>query len=171
MVIDDKELSKIFQDKKQLKAAYNEVKLKQNGNKKDDEKINVNNSVEGIFLTNVNKKFQSKNNNNKNKLIPINKVLKGTKQVNLEQVNKDKKIDPEQTNKEKNESVEPKNSDKKLNVEKPYKIKKINIEPKNKDKDKDKKMIKSSSQPKLKLPIIRNNKKLNNSKSQKIILK
>ena len=37
-------------------------------------------SVEGIFLTNVNKKFKSKNNNN-NKLSPIGKNLK-TAQIN-----------------------------------------------------------------------------------------
>ena len=78
MVIDDKELSKIFQDKKELKTAYNNLKNKNNENK-EEEKVNtintsVTSSVDGIFLTNVNRKFQSKN-NKKNKLVPIGKTL------------------------------------------------------------------------------------------------
>ena len=70
MVIDDKELTKIFQDKKELKIAYDNYKNNRNLDEekeidKDKNKINISNSVEGVFLTNVNKKFQNKNNKNK----------------------------------------------------------------------------------------------------------
>ena len=86
MVIDDKELCKIFQDKKELKIAYDNLKNKKNTKiknekieKKEEEKaVNVGNIEEGIFLTNVNKKFQHKtinNNKRQNKLIPIGKKI------------------------------------------------------------------------------------------------
>ena len=90
MVINDKELCKILQDKKELRIAYNNLKNKKNENDDKNKKdININNktntnmsnSVEGIFLTNVNKKFQSKNNIN-NKLSPIGKKSKNIIQIN-----------------------------------------------------------------------------------------
>ena len=95
MVIDDKELSKIFQDKKELKTAYNNLKNKNNENK-EEEKVNtintsVTSSVDGIFLTNVNRKFQSKN--NKNKLVPIGKTLnKNIKIISNSNLNNNKKM-------------------------------------------------------------------------------
>ena len=81
MIIDDKELCKIFQDKKELRIAYNNLKSKKN--EKEDKKndLNVSNSVDGIFLTNVNKKFQSKN-NLKMKLESLGKNSNGTTKVN-----------------------------------------------------------------------------------------
>ena len=96
MVIDDKELSKIFQDKKELKTAYNNLKNKNNENK-EEEKVNtiitsVTSSVDGIFLTNVNRKFQSKN-NKKNKLVPIGKTLnKNIKIISNSNLNINKKM-------------------------------------------------------------------------------
>ena len=96
MVIDDKELSKIFQDKKELKTAYNNLKNKNNENK-EEEKVNtintsVTSSVDGIFLTNVNRKFQSKN-NKKNKLVPIGKTLnKNIKIISNSNLNNNKKM-------------------------------------------------------------------------------
>ena len=96
MVIDDKELSKIFQDKKELKTAYNKLKNKNNENK-EEEKVNtinasVTSSVDGIFLTNVNRKFQSKN-NKKNKLVPIGKTLnKNIKIISNSNLNNNKKM-------------------------------------------------------------------------------
>ena len=52
MIIDDKELSKIFQDKKELKITYENIK-----NEKNNE-VKPSNIFDGVFLTNVNKKFQ-----------------------------------------------------------------------------------------------------------------
>ena len=138
LVINDKELNKIFQDKKELKLAYNNLKNKNNENEDKNQKdinintnsnvntnsnINVSNSTEGIFLTNVNKKFQNKKNNNK--LVPLGKQFSNNIKVNAMS-------------------------------------------------NTDKKMIRSSSQPKfaefkskIKLkPIKRNNRNLINSKSQ-----
>ena len=138
LVINDKELNKIFQDKKELKLAYNNLKNKNNENEDKNQKdinintnsnvntnsnINVSNSTEGIFLTNVNKKFQNKKYNNK--LVPLGKQFSNNIKVNAMSNN-------------------------------------------------DKKMIRSSSQPKfaefkskIKLkPIKRNNRNLINSKSQ-----
>ena len=71
MIIDDKELSKIFQDKKELKITYENIK-----NEKNNE-VKPANIFDGVFLTNVNKKFQIKNNNYKNKLTPIGKNING----------------------------------------------------------------------------------------------
>ena len=132
MVIDDKELSKIIQDKKELKIAYNNLKNKKNNkeekyNKNNNDNINLdnistNNSIEGIFLTNVHKKFKKKNNPNLvDKLVPSGKI------PNLKDALKGNAII-----------------------------------------DNNKKMIRSTSQPKFgKLkPIKRNNKILINSKSQ-----
>ena len=137
MVIEDKELSKIIQDKKELKIAYNNLKNKKNNNKeeKDNKKnndndnldnININNSIEGIFLTNVHKKFKKKNNPNLvNKLVPAGKIP---------------------------------------SLKDNLKAKAIN--------DSNKKMIRSTSQPKfgnlkpVLKPIKRNNKNLINSRSQ-----
>ena len=91
MIIDDKELNKIFQDKIELKLAFENVKNRKNG--KNDEKneknenINVGNSTEGIFLTNVNKKFQSKSNNSRNKLKPINNIFNGKIKIKISQNN------------------------------------------------------------------------------------
>jgi centrosomal protein CEP104 len=84
MVLDDKELTKIFQDKKELKIAYDNYKNNKTIDEekeidKDKNKINVLNSVEGVFLTNVNKKFQNKN--NKNKLLSVGKKLNS--EINL----------------------------------------------------------------------------------------
>ena len=138
LVINDKELNKIFQDKKELKLAYNNLKNKNNENEDKNQKdinintnsnvntnsnINVSNSTEGIFLTNVNKKFQNKKHNNK--LVPLGKQFSNNIKVNAMS-------------------------------------------------NTDKKMIRSSSQPKfaefkskIKLkPIKRNNRNLINSKSQ-----
>ncbi len=84
MVIDDKELTKIFQDKKELKIAYNNLKngkKVKNGKNEKEEKVNVSNSAEALFLTNVNKKFQSKN-NSKKKLSPIGKNLNDLRLLN-----------------------------------------------------------------------------------------
>ena len=84
MVIDDKELTKIFQDKKELKIAYNNLKNGKNiknGKNEKEEKVNVSNSAEALFLTNVNKKFKSKN-NSKKKLSPIGKNLNDLKLLN-----------------------------------------------------------------------------------------
>ena len=78
MIIDEKELSKIIQDKVELKSAYENLKNKKNEN---DEKLNVSNSSEGIFLTNVNKKFLSKN-NSKKKLKPIGDYLNTKIKIN-----------------------------------------------------------------------------------------
>ena len=96
MVIDDKELSKIIQDKKELKIAYNNLKNKRNNKEEKDNKSNnndnthldntsLNNSIDGIFLTNVHKKFKKKNNPNLvNKLVPSEKFpnLKDTLKSN-----------------------------------------------------------------------------------------
>ena len=71
MIIDDKELSKIFQDKKELKITYENIK-----NEKNNE-VKPANIFDGVFLTNVNKKFQIKNNSYKNKLTPIGKNING----------------------------------------------------------------------------------------------
>jgi hypothetical protein len=72
LIMDDKELNKILQDKDELKNAYDILKNEKIIKK---EKIINNNSSEGIFLTNVNKKFQRKS-NSKNKLMPIGKFVK-----------------------------------------------------------------------------------------------
>ena len=137
MVIEDKELSKIIQDKKELKIAYNNLKNKKNNNKEEKDNknnndnanldnININNSIEGIFLTNVHKKFKKKNNPNLvNKLVPAGKIP---------------------------------------SLKDNLKAKAIN--------DSNKKMIRSTSQPKfgnlkpVLKPIKRNNKNLINSRSQ-----
>ena len=79
MIIDDKELSRIIQDKIELKLAYEKIKNKNNENEKD--KINPSNSLDGIFLTNVNKKFKRKNKSN-NKLKPITNSLNGKIKLN-----------------------------------------------------------------------------------------
>ena len=79
MIIDEKELNKIIQDKIELKSAYENLKNKNNEN---EEKLNVSsNSSEGIFLTNVNKKFLPKN-NSKRKLKPIGNYLNGKIKIN-----------------------------------------------------------------------------------------
>ena len=138
MVIEDKELSKIIQDKKELKIAYNNLKNKKNNKEEKDnnnnnnndnsnlDNININNSIEGIFLTNVHKKFKKKNNPNLvNKLVPAGKIP---------------------------------------SLKDNLKAKAIN--------DSNKKMIRSTSQPKfgnlkpVLKPIKRNNKNLVNSRSQ-----
>ena len=81
MIIDDKELSRIIHDKLELKIAYENIKKKIIENEKN--KINVSNSVDNIFLTNVNKKFKSKNKNNQKKeLKPIKNVLNGRIKLN-----------------------------------------------------------------------------------------
>ena len=85
MIIDDKELSKILQDKKELKAAYDELKKDQN-EKEEKMKASSNGTISGsvsgegeaIFLTNVNKKFPSKG-SPKNKLCPVLRKLNGFK--------------------------------------------------------------------------------------------
>ena len=85
MIIDDKELSKILQDKKELKAAYDELK-KEQSEKEEKMKASSNGTISGsvsgegeaIFLTNVNKKFPSKG-SPKNKLSPILRKLNGFK--------------------------------------------------------------------------------------------
>ena len=91
MIIDDKELSKIFQDKIELKMAFESVKIrkygKNNEKSENNEKINVGNSTEGIFLTNVNKKFQNKNNNSRNKLKPISNILNAKIKIKINQNN------------------------------------------------------------------------------------
>ena len=93
MIIDDKELSKIFQDKTILKTAYENIKnkngkkIEKSENMKENEEINDGNSTEGIFLTNVNKKFQSKKNNSKNKLKPIGKILNTKIKIKIKQNN------------------------------------------------------------------------------------
>ena len=94
MIIDDKELSKIFQDKIELKMAYENIKNGKNGKKSEksenineNEKINSGDSTEGIFLTNVNKKFQSKSNNSKNKLKPIGNILNAKIKIKINQNN------------------------------------------------------------------------------------
>ena len=80
MIIDDKELSRIFQDKLELKIAYENIR-KNNENEKN--KINVSNSLDNIFLTNVNKKFKSKNKNSpKNKIKPVKNILNGKIRLN-----------------------------------------------------------------------------------------
>ena len=84
LIMDDKELNKIIQDKEELKDAYNNFKNEKLKVKED--KMNVSHSTEGLFLTNVNKKFQSKN-NTKNKLMPIRKYLN-----NGIKINNDKKM-------------------------------------------------------------------------------
>ena len=84
LIMDDKELNKIIQDKEELKDAYNNFKNEKL--KVKDDKMNVSHSTEGLFLTNVNKKFQSKN-NTKNKLMPIRKYLN-----NGIKINNDKKM-------------------------------------------------------------------------------
>ena len=81
MIIDDKELSRIIHDKLELKIAYENIKKKIIEN--ENNKINVSNSVDNIFLTNVNKKFKSKNKNNQKKeLKPIKNVLNGRIKLN-----------------------------------------------------------------------------------------
>ena len=98
MVIDDKELCKIFQDKKELKTAYDNLKNKKNikVEKKEEEKaVNVGITEEGLFLTNVNKRFKSKTRNNiskKNKLIPIGKTLNKHLKINSNNINNNNKI-------------------------------------------------------------------------------
>ena len=93
MIIDDKELSKIFQDKTILKTAYENIKnkngkkIEKSENMNENEEINDGNSTEGIFLTNVNKKFQSKKNNSKNKLKPIGKILNTKIKIKIKQNN------------------------------------------------------------------------------------
>ena len=78
LIMDDKELNKILQDKDELKNAYDILKNEKIIKK---EKISTSNSCEGIFLTNVNKKFQNKN-NSKNKLMPITKFIKNPININ-----------------------------------------------------------------------------------------
>ena len=81
MIIDDKELSRIIHDKLELKIAYENIRKKIIENEKN--KINVSNSVDNIFLTNVNKKFKSKNKNSQKKeLKPIKNVLNGRIKLN-----------------------------------------------------------------------------------------
>ena len=81
MIIDDKELSRIIHDKLELKIAYESIRKKIIENEKN--KINVSNSVDNIFLTNVNKKFKSKNKNSQKKeLKPIKNVLNGRIKLN-----------------------------------------------------------------------------------------
>ena len=77
LIMDNKEINKIFQDKDELKNAYDILKKEKIIKK---EKISTSNSSDGIFLTNVNKKFQKKS-NNRNKLMPISKFLK--KPINI----------------------------------------------------------------------------------------
>jgi hypothetical protein len=87
MVIDDKELTKILQDKDELKNAYdifkNEKIIKEDKTIKASKanKINTSHSTEGIFLTNVNKKFQNIN-NSKAKLLPITKFANNGNKLN-----------------------------------------------------------------------------------------
>ena len=76
--MDDKELNKILQDKDELKNAYDILKNEKIIKKA---KISTSNSCEGIFLTNVNKKFQKKS-NSKNKLMPIRKFIKNPININ-----------------------------------------------------------------------------------------
>ena len=78
LIMDDKELNKILQDKDELKNAYDILK-----NEKIIKKENISNSnsCEGIFLTNVNKKFLNKS-NSKNKLMPITKFIKNPININ-----------------------------------------------------------------------------------------
>ena len=78
LIMDDKELNKILQDKDELKNAYDILKNEKIIKK---EKISTSNSCEGIFLTNVNKKFQNKS-NSKNKLMPITKFVKTPININ-----------------------------------------------------------------------------------------
>ena len=78
LIMDDKELNKIFQDKDELKNAYDILKNEKIIKK---EKISTSNSSEGLFLTNVNKKFQKKS-NSKNKLMPIGKFIKNPININ-----------------------------------------------------------------------------------------
>ena len=87
-------ISKIFQDKIELKMAYENIKKGKNGKKSEksenineNEKINSGDSTEGIFLTNVNKKFQSKSNNSKNKLKPIGNILNAKIKIKINQNN------------------------------------------------------------------------------------
>ena len=79
MIIDDKELTGIIKDKLELKLFYKNKKSKNSEKEKD--KINVSNSLDDIFLTNVNKKFKSKNNSN-NKFKPITNNLNGKIKLN-----------------------------------------------------------------------------------------
>ena len=78
LIMDDKELNKILQDKDELKNAYDILKNEKIIQKA---KISTSNSCEGIFLTNVNKKFQKKS-NSKNKLLPIGKFIKNPININ-----------------------------------------------------------------------------------------
>ena len=78
LIMDDKELNKILQDKDELKNAYDILKNEKIIKK---ENISTSNSCEGIFLTNVNKKFQNKS-NSKNKLMPIKKFIKNPININ-----------------------------------------------------------------------------------------
>ena len=87
MVIDDKELTKILQDKDELKNAYdifkNEKIIKEDKTNKSNKinKINTSHSTEGLFLTNVNKKFQNIT-NSKAKLLPITKLPNNGNKLN-----------------------------------------------------------------------------------------
>ena len=78
LIMDNKELNKILQDKDELKNAYDILKNEKIIKKA---KISTSNSCEGIFLTNVNKKFQKKS-NSKNKLMPIRKFIKNPININ-----------------------------------------------------------------------------------------
>jgi hypothetical protein len=78
LIMDNKELNKILQDKDELKNAYDILKNEKIIKKA---KISTSNSCEGIFLTNVNKKFQKKS-NSKNKLMPIRKFIKNPVNIN-----------------------------------------------------------------------------------------
>ena len=87
MILDDKELTKILQDKKELKSAYDDLKKekereKEREKEKDknekEEKMRASGSGEVLFLTNVNKKFPNKY-SPKNKLTPIVRSLNGFK--------------------------------------------------------------------------------------------
>ena len=81
MVIDDKELTKILQDKDELKNAYDIFKNEKIIKEDKTNKINTSHSTEGLFLTNVNKKFQNIN-NSKAKLLPINKFANNGNKLN-----------------------------------------------------------------------------------------
>ena len=75
IIIDEKELNRIFQDKLELKTAFNNLKK---GIKPVEEKKvspNVIDSDDGLFLTNVNKVFKKKENNVKKKLLPISQNI------------------------------------------------------------------------------------------------
>ena len=80
-IIDDKELTKILQDKDELKNAYDIFKNEKIIKEDKNNKINTSHSTEGLFLTNVNKKFQSIN-NSKARLLPISKFANNGNKLN-----------------------------------------------------------------------------------------